>query len=123
MMVLLSGLLGLAGITVFSTALALLLECAVPLLLLPVIGGSVVWLCLWGFVGLLPVGGWLFYLGAAAAGVWLVLCLKKQLLPQLAKEAGATEQLKARDPMKWVGLMNTCKAQAEEILMAELIHS
>ncbi|WP_395150991.1 hypothetical protein [uncultured Allofournierella sp.] len=85
MMVLLSGLLGLAGITVFSTALALLLECAVPLLLMPVIGGSVVWLCLWGFVGLLPVGGWLFYLGAAAAGVWLVLCRKKQLLPQLAQ--------------------------------------
>ena len=31
---------------------------------------------------------------------------------QLVKEAGATEELKARDPMQWVGLMNTCKAQA-----------
>lgn len=47
----------------------------------------------------------------------------EQLLPQLAKEAGATEQLKASDPMKWVGLMNNCKAQAEEILIADLIHS
>ena len=47
----------------------------------------------------------------------------EQMMPQLAAEAGATEQLKARDPMKWVGLMNTCKAQAEEILMAELINS
>ena len=47
----------------------------------------------------------------------------EQMMPQLAKEAGATEQLKASDPMKWVGLMNTCKAQAEEILMAELINS
>ena len=47
----------------------------------------------------------------------------EQMMPQLAAAAGATEQLKARDPMKWVGLMNTCKAQAEEILMAELIHS
>ena len=47
----------------------------------------------------------------------------EQLMPQLTKDAGATEQLKASDPMKWVGLMNTCKAQAEEILMAELIHS
>ena len=47
----------------------------------------------------------------------------EQLMPQLAKDAGATEQLKANDPMRWVGLMNTCKAQAEEILMAELIHS
>ena len=34
-----------------------------------------------------------------------------------------THLLKASDPMKWVGLMNTCKAQAEEILMAELINS
>lgn len=47
----------------------------------------------------------------------------EQMIPQLAKEAGATEELKANDPMKWVGLMNTCKAQAEEILMAELINS
>lgn len=47
----------------------------------------------------------------------------EQMIPQLAEAAGATEQLKARDPMQWVGLMNTCKAQAEEILMAELIHS
>ncbi len=47
----------------------------------------------------------------------------EQMMPQLAKDAGATEQLKASDPMSWVGLMNTCKAQAEEILMAELIHS
>ena len=47
----------------------------------------------------------------------------EQMMPQLAKDAGATEELKARDPMKWVGLMNTCKAQAEEILMAELINN
>lgn len=47
----------------------------------------------------------------------------EQLMPQLAKDAGATEQLKASDPMKWAGLMNTCKAQAEEILMEELINS
>ena len=45
------------------------------------------------------------------------------LMPELAKAAGATESLKASDPMKWVGLMNTCKAQAEEILMNELIFS
>ena len=47
----------------------------------------------------------------------------EQMMPQLAEAAGATEQLKARDPMKWVGLMNTCKAQAEEILLAELINN
>ena len=42
-------------------------------------------------------------------------------MPELASEAGATEALKARDPMKWVGLMNACKAQAEEVILAELI--
>lgn len=45
-----------------------------------------------------------------------------QLMPALAKEAGATEQLKAEDMMRWVGLMNACKAQAEEIIFAELIY-
>ncbi len=44
-------------------------------------------------------------------------------MPQLAKVAGATEQLKASDQMKWVGLMNNCKAQAEEIIMKELIYN
>ena len=47
----------------------------------------------------------------------------EQMMPELAKAAGATEQLKASDPMKWVGLMNNCKAQAEEIILAELIYS
>ena len=45
------------------------------------------------------------------------------LMPQLAKKAGATEQVKASDQMAWVGLMNSCKAQAEEIIMSELIYS
>ena len=46
-----------------------------------------------------------------------------QMMPQMAEAAGATEALKAADPMAWVGLMNACKAQAEEILLAELINS
>ena len=45
------------------------------------------------------------------------------MMPGLAKAAGATEQLKASDPMKWAGLMNTCKAQVEEIIQVELIYS
>ena len=47
----------------------------------------------------------------------------EQMTPQLAKDAGATEELKARDPMQWVGLMNTCKAQAEETILNELIYN
>lgn len=35
--------------------------------------------------------------------------------------AGVTEELKASDPMRWVGLMNTLKAQAEEMIFQELI--
>ena len=48
--------------------------------------------------------------------------LLNQLMPNLAREAGATEHLKRTDPMKWVGLMNNCKAQAEEIIYRELIY-
>ena len=39
----------------------------------------------------------------------------------LAKAAGVTEELKARDQMAWVGLMNCCKAQVEEVIFVELI--
>ena len=45
----------------------------------------------------------------------------KQMMPRLAESAGATEELKARDPMRWVGMMNTLKAQVEEIMQSELI--
>ena len=44
------------------------------------------------------------------------------LMPQLMKAAGVTEELKAANQMKWVGLMNTLKAQAEEIIQSELIY-
>ena len=42
-----------------------------------------------------------------------------KMLPQMMKAAGVTEELKARDQMAWVGLMNACKAQAEEIIFTE----
>ena len=45
----------------------------------------------------------------------------ERMLPEMAAKAGVTERLKAEDPMKWVGLMNTVKAQAEEIILKELI--
>ena len=45
------------------------------------------------------------------------------LMPQLMKAAGVTEELKAADPMKWVGLANACRAQAEEIIFQELIYT
>ena len=45
------------------------------------------------------------------------------MIPQMAKDAGVTEKLKASDPMKWVGMMNTIKAQVEEIIWNELIYA
>lgn len=47
----------------------------------------------------------------------------EQMMPELTSEAGATEALKASEPLTWVGLMNTCKAQAEEIILSELIYA
>ena len=44
------------------------------------------------------------------------------MLPRMMEEAGVTEELKARDPMRWVGLMNTLKAQAEEVVFRELVY-
>ena len=43
------------------------------------------------------------------------------LMPQLMKAAGVDEALKATDQMRWVGLMNALKAQAEEMILSELI--
>ena len=45
------------------------------------------------------------------------------MMPELIKSAGVTEALKASDPMKWVGLMNNLKAQAEEVILTELIYA
>ena len=45
------------------------------------------------------------------------------MMPELMKSAGVTEALKASDPMKWVGLMNSLKAQAEEVILTELIYA
>ena len=45
------------------------------------------------------------------------------MMPKLMKSAGVTEELKSTDQMKWVGLMTCCKAQAEEIVLKELMYN
>ena len=47
----------------------------------------------------------------------------EQMMPRLMASAGATESLKASDPMKWTRLMNALRAQAEEMICRELIYS
>ena len=44
------------------------------------------------------------------------------MMPKLMEAAGISEKLKAENPMQWVGLMNNCKAQAEETILSELVY-
>ena len=79
------------------------------------------------------------YLKEHRPGLYSSLILSEKLYPHLleidqaAQErmdamllcmmeaAGVTEELKAHDPMRWVGLMNELKAQVDEIILHELI--
>ena len=45
------------------------------------------------------------------------------LTKQLAKEQGVTEELKEKAPMQWLGMMNSIRSQAEEVILEELIFS
>ena len=47
----------------------------------------------------------------------------QQMVEKMAKAEGVTEELKARDQMRWVGLMNNLTHSAEEIVLSELIYS
>lgn len=46
----------------------------------------------------------------------------EQLTAQMAQTEGVTEELKASDQMKWVGLMNNIRHSAEEVVLNELIY-
>ena len=81
------------------------------------------------------------YLKKHKAGLWNRMILHAELVPHLneidriarerlesilhdlMKSAGVTEELKQQDPLKWVGLANACKAQAEEIIFDKIIVS
>ena len=47
----------------------------------------------------------------------------EQIVAQMAKNQGVTEELKAADPMKWLGLMNSLRNAAEETVLTELIYN
>ena len=44
------------------------------------------------------------------------------LISGMREKQGITEELKARDPMAWVGAMNDIRSCAEEIILQELIY-
>ena len=51
------------------------------------------------------------------------ICKEKicEYAQRIAKARGITEELKARDQMAWVGAMNTIRAQAEEIVIEQIL--
>lgn len=47
----------------------------------------------------------------------------ENLISQMVKAQGVTEELKTTDQMKWVQAMNNIKARAREIVNTELIYT
>lgn len=43
------------------------------------------------------------------------------IIEQMKKAEGVTEELKARDQMAWVGMMNNIAASAREIVLTEML--
>ena len=46
-----------------------------------------------------------------------------RLIKELAIKQGITEQFKSTDQMKWVGMMNNIKSQAEEIVYSTIVYN
>ena len=44
------------------------------------------------------------------------------MITQMKAAEGITEELKARDPMAWVGAMSNIRSQVEEIILREMIY-
>ena len=45
------------------------------------------------------------------------------LVSSMADKRGVTEELKARDQLRWVGEMNNIHACAEEIILSEIVYA
>ena len=48
--------------------------------------------------------------------------LLDDIIPRLAKERGVDEVLKAHTPLQWAAEMNNIKANAEEIVLREVVY-
>ena len=49
--------------------------------------------------------------------------MAEYLIKEMAKKQGVTEELKATDMMRWIGLMNNIRACADEIVMNDIVYS
>ena len=46
-----------------------------------------------------------------------------RIIADLADSEGVDEQLKATDQLRWVGLMNSFKATAEQVVLQEIVYA
>ena len=51
------------------------------------------------------------------------MAMLESLITQMVKQESVTEQLKAEQPMVWVGRMNNIRSRAEEIVREEVINT
>ena len=49
--------------------------------------------------------------------------MKMTLVAETAKKQGVTEELKARDQMAWVGMMNNIDSSVEEYILSEYVYN
>ena len=49
--------------------------------------------------------------------------MAEYLIKEMAKKQGVTEELKAEDMMRWIGLMNNIRACADEIVLNDIVYS
>ena len=63
-------------------------------------------------------GTWLDYLEQVDAAAKAEI---ERLVKKFASSLNISEELKAKDQMQWVGLMNSAKAQAEEFVMKNIV--
>lgn len=47
----------------------------------------------------------------------------EHIIKDMAKSEGVTEEIKSKNQLKWVGLMNNIKARAEEIIYSEIVYA
>ena len=48
---------------------------------------------------------------------------QRYLIKEMARKQGVTEELKGKDMMKWIGLMNNIRACADEIVLNDIVYS
>ena len=49
--------------------------------------------------------------------------MAEYLIKEMARKQGVTEQLKAVDIMRWIGLMNNIRSCVDEIILHDIVYS